>query len=106
MLGEGAEVSRIVDVEAVASDPAHDWIAEAYDICSAGAVMGERTPAQGATYFTDASVLVPAMGDIPALVLGPGEPIMAHKTDEYCRVPKIEEAVHLYTEIARRWMGS
>ena len=102
VLGEGAEVSRIVDVEAMVSDPADDWVAEVYDICAA--VTGQRTPAQGATYFTDASVLVPAMGDIPALVLGPGEPSMAHKTDEYCRVPKIEEAVHLYTEIARRWI--
>jgi succinyl-diaminopimelate desuccinylase len=103
VLGEGAEVARIVDVPAVASDPAHDWIAEAYEICSR--VTGTRTPPEGATYFTDAAVLAPAMGDVPALVLGPGEPAMAHKTDEYCVVPRIEEAVHLYTEIARRWMG-
>ena len=104
VLGEGAEVSRMVDVPAVASDPADDWIAEVYDICAA--VTGARTPPRAATYFTDASVLVPAMGNIPALVLGPGEPSVIHKTDEYCLVPKIEEAVHLYTEIARRWMGS
>ena len=31
---------------------------------------------------------------------------MAHKTDEYCLVTKIAEAVELYTEIARDWMGS
>jgi succinyl-diaminopimelate desuccinylase len=104
VLGEGAEVSRIVDVRAIASDPGDDWIAEVFDICAAA--TGERIAPRGATYFTDASILVPAMGDIPAVILGPGEPSMAHKTDEYCRVPKIEEAVHLYTEIARRWMGS
>lgn len=104
MLGEGAEVSRMVDVQAVASDAGNDWIGEIYDICAS--VTGERSPPRGATYFTDASVLVPAMGNIPAVILGPGEPSMAHKTDEYCRVPRIEEAVRLYTEIARRWMAS
>ena len=30
---------------------------------------------------------------------------MAHKTNEYCEVAKIEQAVGLYTEIARKWMG-
>jgi len=29
---------------------------------------------------------------------------MAHKTDEYCVVSRIEEAVELYAEIARQWM--
>jgi succinyl-diaminopimelate desuccinylase len=103
ILGEGAEVSRIVDVDAVASDPGNTWIAEVYEICRRA--TERRIEPKGATYFTDASVLVPAMGDIPALVLGPGEPTMAHKTDEYCFVPKIEEAVELYAAIARRWMG-
>jgi succinyl-diaminopimelate desuccinylase len=103
ILGEGAEVSRIVDVDAVASDPGNTWIAEVYEICRRA--TERRIEPKGATYFTDASVLVPAMGDIPTLVLGPGEPTMAHKTDEYCFVPKIEEAVELYAAIARRWMG-
>jgi succinyl-diaminopimelate desuccinylase len=44
------------------------------------------------------------MGNIPALILGPGESAMAHKTDEYCVVSRIEEAVELYAEIARQWM--
>jgi succinyl-diaminopimelate desuccinylase len=59
---------------------------------------------RGAPFFTDASVLVPAMDQVPAVILGPGETAMAHKTDEYCLVSKIEQSVALYTEIARRWM--
>ena len=46
-----------------------------------------------------------AMNQLPAVILGPGETAMAHKTDEYCVIPKIEEAVEIYAEIARRWMG-
>jgi succinyl-diaminopimelate desuccinylase len=28
---------------------------------------------------------------------------MAHQTDEYCRVDRIEQAVEVYTEIIERW---
>jgi succinyl-diaminopimelate desuccinylase len=45
------------------------------------------------------------MNQLPAVVLGPGETAMAHKTDEYCIISRIEEAVGIYSEIARRWMG-
>ena len=104
LLGKDAQVSRIVDVQAVASNPANPWIESVFALCSR--TTGEPVEPRGATFFTDASVLVPAMGHIPALILGPGETSMAHKTDEYCLVTRIEGAVELYTEIARDWMGS
>jgi succinyl-diaminopimelate desuccinylase len=88
----------------VASSPENPWIEGVFALCERA--TGERVDPRGATYFTDASVLVPAMGHIPALILGPGETAMAHKTDEYCLVTKIEGAVELYSEIARDWMGS
>ncbi len=69
-------------------------------------VSGTRIDPKGAPFFTDASVLVPAMGNIPALILGPGETAMAHKTDEYCHISKIDAAVALYIEIARKWVSA
>jgi acetylornithine deacetylase/succinyl-diaminopimelate desuccinylase-like protein len=30
---------------------------------------------------------------------------MAHKTDEYCYISKIEEATQAYMEIAMNWCG-
>ena len=30
---------------------------------------------------------------------------MEHQTDEYCLVRRLDEAVALYEEIARRWCG-
>jgi succinyl-diaminopimelate desuccinylase len=104
VLGEGAEVSRIVDVGAVASNPQNEWVSDVFDLYER--VSGTRIDPKGAPFFTDASVFVPAMGGIPALILGPGETAMAHKTDEYCHVSKIEAAVPLYTEIARRWIAT
>jgi len=103
VLGEGAELSRIVDVGAVASSPQDEWVSGVFDLCERTA--GRRIDPKGAAFFTDASVLAPAMGGVPVVILGPGEPTMAHKTDEYCLVSKIEDAVGLYTEIGRRWMG-
>jgi succinyl-diaminopimelate desuccinylase len=102
LLGEGAELSRIVDVPAVATSPQNDWVSGVFDIYERS--TGRRVDPRGAPYFTDASVLAPAMGNIPVLIIGPGESSMAHKTDEYCEIPRIGEAVELYGEIARQWM--
>jgi succinyl-diaminopimelate desuccinylase len=102
-LGEGASLSRLVDVDAVASDPQNEWISGVFDLYERR--TGTMVDPRGAPFFTDASVLAPALGGVPTLVMGPGEASMAHKTDEYCLVPKIGEAVELYGEIARRWMG-
>jgi succinyl-diaminopimelate desuccinylase len=102
VLGEGAEVSKIVDVGAVASNPQNEWISGVFDLYERRS--GQRIDPKGAPFFTDASVLVPAMGNIPALILGPGETAMAHKTDEYCFASKVEAAVDFYVEIAKGWM--
>ncbi|MFC6740977.1 M20 family metallopeptidase [Methylobacterium tardum] len=70
------------------------------------ALLHERTglaaePA-GAPYFTDASALVPAFDNVATVVIGPGEAAQCHKTDEHCRVDRIEEAQALYTDLIRR----
>ena len=103
VLGEGALVSQFVDVGAVASNPQNEWISGVFDLYER--TSGQRVDPRGAPFFTDASVLVPAMGGIPALVLGPGETAMAHKTNEYCLMSKIEQAVELYSEIGQSWLG-
>jgi succinyl-diaminopimelate desuccinylase len=69
-------------------------------------VTGERSTSGSATYFTDASILTPAFGGIPTVVLGPGEMALCHQTDEHCRVERIEQAVAAYLEIARSWCGA
>ncbi len=98
----GSLLQRTVDVGHVASDPGHPWIQEVFALCAEA--LGEAPEPRGASYFTDASILTPAFGGVPTLVLGPGEAAMAHKTDEYCLVDRIEQATELYRAIARRWM--
>ncbi len=90
-----------MDVEGIATDPQDEWILEVFDVMES--FLEERPVARGVTYFTDASALIPAFGNPPTIILGPGDPAMAHKTDECCEISKIEEASEAYLEIARRW---
>ena len=49
------------------------------------------------------SALTPALGNPPTIIMGPGELTMAHKTDEFCFVHRLAEAVEAYVEIAESW---
>jgi len=102
-LGHEFELDRLVDVGGISSDPQHEWIEEVFGIMES--YLKEHPPVRGVSYFTDASVLTPALGSPPTIILGPGEPVMAHKTDEFCYISKIEEASAAYLEIARKWCG-
>lgn len=100
-LGEEVELETMVDVGSVWTDPDDTWIQQVFAITAN--VTGEKPEVGGAPYFTDASALRPAYGNVPTVVLGPGEAEMAHQTDEYCVVERIDQAVEIYTEIIRRW---
>lgn len=102
LLGGEVELEVLQDVGGI-STPAHDdWIQEVFEIMSG--YLGEMPQERGATYYTDGSILKPALGDPPTVILGPGEPELAHKTDEYCEVAKIEDITDAYTEIALAWL--
>ncbi|UCD77467.1 MAG: M20 family metallopeptidase [Desulfobacterales bacterium] len=100
-LGEEVTIRRVVDVGSVTTDPEDEWIQTVFEIIES--FQQERPVARGVAYFTDASILTPAFNNPPTVILGPGEPAMAHKTDEFCHISKIEEAAEIYFELAKRW---
>jgi len=100
-LGEAVELVPIVDVEAVYSDPGSPWMQQVF--ATAARMIGERPEPRSATYFTDGAVLKTVYRDVPICVLGPGEPQLAHQTDEHCLVDRIEQAVEIYSELIREW---
>jgi succinyl-diaminopimelate desuccinylase len=102
-LGSDVELRRVVDVGSVATDPEHEWVQRVFQIIEP--LLKERPVARGVTYFTDAAFLTPAFDNAPTIILGPGEPSQAHKTDEFCYVDKIAQAEEAYYEIARDWCG-
>lgn len=100
-LGDDVTLHTVSDAEGVWSDPSHPWVQEVYEIT--GRVTGERPEPRAVPYFTDASAITPAYDNAPTLILGPGEAELAHQTDEWCGVGRLEQAVEIYAEIARRW---
>jgi len=57
------------------------------------------------TYFTDASVLTPALGGVPTVICGPGAPERAHVTDEWCSITRIRELTAVLELACRDWCG-
>lgn len=100
-LGPEVRLESFVDVPPLAPTETHPWLGRVFACCApfhAEAIVPKVVP-----YFTDGSVLVPQDGSLPTVILGPGEPQMMHKTDEYCRVDRVREAVQVYSAILADW---
>lgn len=100
-LGDDVALEVAGGAEALWTDPEDPWVQQVFDVVAPA--FGRRPAVAGAPYFTDASALTPAYGGVPTVILGPGELALAHQTDEYCLVSRLERSVDLYEEIARRW---
>lgn len=91
----------ITDLAGVRSGPQNPWLLPINNIVSDVTNKSFGTDERIAFYFTDASMLIPAMGDVPVVILGPGELSQAHVIDEWCSIQAIEQATKIYTEILR-----
>jgi succinyl-diaminopimelate desuccinylase len=96
-LGEEVSVEVLVDLQAVASKETSDFVQSVYAACGISS-QAEGFP-KALPYLTDGAVLQPAYGGVPTVILGPGQPEMAHQTDEYCLVEFLEKAVDIYRKI-------
>jgi len=97
--GPEAEIETIVDVPGFSTapdDPAIVPVIAAYE-----RAFGKTPVPMGAPYFTDASALTPAFGNVATVVIGPGDMGQAHQTDEFCRVDRIDESRAIYADIIR-----
>ena len=98
----GARVRKIVDVPALYTEPQDAWVQEVYDLCAP--YTGKRPEPRTITFSTDGTDLKRGFGGtVPAVILGPGEPTLAHQTDEWCSLGRIEQSVDLFGAIMRRW---
>ena len=99
--GRYVTLRMLLDANSVWTDPHHPWISEAFQV--ARNVEGVGNNIESAPYFTDASVLTPAFGSPPIVIIGSGELARAHQTDEYCLVSRIERATEIYSQLVRNW---
>jgi succinyl-diaminopimelate desuccinylase len=100
-LGDDVALGTRLDAQSVWTNPNDPWIDEAFRIAHEFTGFGDEIAA--APYFTDASVLIPAIGSPPTAIIGPGELALAHQTDEYCFVSRIEQATEIYSRMIREW---
>lgn len=96
-LGQEIDVQVLVDVPGIATPAEDPAIQRVYALCAH--LHAEPLVPRAVPYFTDGSVLVPAAGNPATVILGPGELQLAHQTDEYCRVDRLQQAVELYRAI-------
>jgi succinyl-diaminopimelate desuccinylase len=103
LLGE-AQMDIFSDLPPVWTPPDHEWLQRVLDICAKH--LGAKPQVRAASYMTDAANLLKVYAGAPTVVLGPGEPQMAHQTDEYCSQERIGQAVAIYEALIRDWCFS
>ena len=100
-LGPDVSLETFIDLESVYTESDDPWIQKILDITAP--YLGYRPEGKVGTYFTDAAALTPAYGSPPTVILGPGELDMAHKTDEYCVLERVDMSFDLYKDIISDW---
>ena len=96
-----ASVRKIVDTPALYTEPDHEWVQEVFDVCQP--YVGSRPQPRTITFSTDGADLKRGYGGPPAVILGPGEPQLAHQTDEWCSMERIGQSVEIFRELMARW---
>lgn len=96
-MGKDVEIKTLVDMGPVYTDPADPFVQLVYKACNVDQ-SGEGFQL-ALPYLTEGSVWQRFYNGAPTIILGPGQPEMAHQTDEFCYVDKIERAVDIYKEI-------
>jgi succinyl-diaminopimelate desuccinylase len=104
LLGTDVQVDVFSDLPAVWTAPDAEWMQRVFEICTP--FLAAAPKVRAATYMTDAANLRKVYGDVPTVVLGPGEPQMAHQTDEYCSMERIRQSVAIYERIIADWCGA
>jgi succinyl-diaminopimelate desuccinylase len=96
-LGEEVSLEVLVDLNAVSTDESSGFVQLVYDVCKVD--RSDNNFPKALPYLTDGSVLQPAFNGVPTVILGPGQPEMAHQTDEFIYVDKLEQSVGIFKNI-------
>ena len=100
-LGSDAEMEVFSNLPPVWTPPQEEWIGRVFEISRAH--LGATPEPRAAAYMTDAANLLKVYAGAPTVVLGPGEPQMAHQTDEWCSMERIRQAVAMYEALIKDW---
>ncbi len=93
-------VESVLSLPPVYTDPSDPLVTIVRDVAGRHLDL-DHSPAV-ARFFTDASVLTPALGAVPTVICGPGSPDQAHVVDEWCEVDEVTTATAMYLGILHR----
>ena len=96
-LGKETLLEILVNLNAVSTSPIDPFVLLVYDVC--GVDRTDKKYPLSLPYLTDGSVLQAYYKGAPTIILGPGQPEMAHQMDEYCQLEKLIHAVDIYKKI-------
>ena len=107
LIGDIGSVRKIVDTPPLYSEP-DEWIESVYAVATPF-IDGKPTP-KTIMFSTDGADLKRAYMEtagspVPTVIIGPGQPEMAHQTDEWCSVDRIDQSVEIFEQIMRDWNG-
>jgi succinyl-diaminopimelate desuccinylase len=100
-MGDKVTLRVCVDVPALTNDLGNPWILRTAAVSES--VTGPSPRGRTVAFFSDGPVLRKLLGDVPTVVLGPGEPSCAHQTDEWCSVELIHRCVNIYFKLLKDW---
>lgn len=100
-LGSEIKLEILVNLKPVFTNEADPFVRLVYDVCEIN--RAEKGFPRMLPYLTDGSVLQGVYGNVPTIILGPGQPEIAHQTDEFCYIDKLEQSVKIYKDILLKW---
>lgn len=100
-IGDETVIETLVDLKPVFTSEYDPFVQIVYDVCKVEKIRIEFPKAL--PYLTDGSVLQKLYNGVPTVILGPGQPEMAHQTDEFCYLDKLKQAVNIYKNIISNW---
>jgi succinyl-diaminopimelate desuccinylase len=99
LLGDETAIEKLVDVHPLCNSEDDPFVQMVYEVCD----VVRRDYPKTLSYLTDGAVLQKLYNNAPTVILGPGQPEMAHQTDEFCHLDKLHQAVNIYKNIISKW---
>lgn len=107
MIGDLGHLRKIVETPPLYSEP-DEWIESVFE---AATPFVDAAPTPKTIMFsTDGADMKRGYaetgnGAIPTVILGPGQPELAHQTDEWCSINRLDQSVEMFERIMREWNG-
>lgn len=99
-LGNHVSLATLVALPPVSTAATAPFARLVFAVC--GCDISDPEQPKSLAYLTDGAILQQLYNNPPTIILGPGEPEQAHRSDEFCLLEKLEEAVTIYTNILLR----